>query len=99
MTKSEAVIWLEKLKGYCQGAGDWADFSKECEALDIAIEELRREQPEPPEDGLVTIKALKKMAGKPVYVAPLLEKAHLMADGVSWVTIRSLSFMQLLCQA
>ena len=53
MTKSEAVIWLEKLKEYCQGAEDWADFSKECEALDIAIEELRREQPEPPEDGPV----------------------------------------------
>ena len=52
MTKSEAVIWLEKLKGYCQGAEDWADFSKECEALDVAIKEVQHERRVSAEDGL-----------------------------------------------
>lgn len=41
MTKNEAVKYLESLKTICQDAEEWADFSKECEALNIAIAALR----------------------------------------------------------
>lgn len=61
--KELAVIWLEKIKGYCQGAEYWADFSKECEALDIAISALqsnrwrdaKKEPPPEAEDIILTV--------------------------------------------
>ena len=56
-------MWLEKIKGYCQGAEYWADFSKECEALDIAISALqsnrwrdaKKEPPPEAEDIILTV--------------------------------------------